>query len=206
MKFSTLTLVALAMSTSVAPSAAQTNDGPSGTEQSAALQKLAPAGMGIWTDAIPPVAGQRYPKIVPMACQKFNVKAGDPKNAGAIMDRPGFIVSESNGRGIGCMFSDKSGQAMVQWIETGNIDKVNSPHIKPPVWDDSSLAPQHTGNRGGQVSNGAPTRADVDASFNQPRYDQYGRPMKSVNEMCAEAKAAGGPVTSICAWNQWAKP
>jgi len=164
------------------------------------LQKLAPVGMLFWSDFSPPVAGQRDPTIVPMACRKFNVKPDNPKNTAISMNRPGFIVNESKGRGIGCLFSDKSGQAMVQWIETGNIDKVNSPRIKPPLGEAAAS------KNGPPAPNGAPTRADVDASFNEPRFDQYGRPMKSVNELCTEAKAAGGPVTPICAWNQWAKP
>ena len=60
-----------------------------------------------------------------------------------------------------------------------------------------------TGNNGGLV--GVPTRDDVARSMQRRTYDQYGRPVKSVDELCAEARAAGGPVTKICAINQWSK-
>jgi len=49
------------------------------------------------------------------------------------------------------------------------------------------------------------TRQDLNRSLNAPRYDEYGRPLKSTAELCAEAQRMGGPVTQKCAWERWSR-
>lgn len=90
----------------------------------------------------------------------------------------GFVVTR--GERTGCMDADHSESWRIQWDDNDQVERVPS-RLR------------------------GYSRKDFAAELNKPRFDAYGRPMKSVDELCAEARAAGGPVTQICAMNNWAK-
>ncbi len=108
----------------------------------------------------------------------------------------GFVAMR--GANAGCLIEEGNNRNRIEW----------EPYNGKSYWNEhvgavSLRAPQEPVQAAPR--NGVPTRADVARSMNQRTYDQFGRPQPSVAEACAQARVAGGPVTKICALNQWAQ-
>jgi len=100
----------------------------------------------------------------------------------------GFVVIRAD-KEIGCVMNEPT-RNRIEWMVSDKVEYVGAFDTTAPV---------------DPISRGVPTRADVARTMRQRTYDQYGRPQKSTAELCAEARAAGGPVTQICAIQRWAQ-
>jgi hypothetical protein len=70
--------------------------------------------------------------VVAALCKAFEPKPSDPARTAEVMNRTGFTVEKRGVKGhVGCLFTDASGARLVQWIDTGNIEKVDEQASDP---------------------------------------------------------------------------